>query len=85
VQELSSYGTMGGNGSIDGHAAASLSAPSHKQLFDHPKVYTSEDAPIAGDIGPAHRHGSVAPSLVCLGEAESIGTGAAVGKAYGDR
>jgi hypothetical protein len=84
VQELTSYGTMGGNGSMDGHAAASLSAPSHKQSFDHPKVYASEDASIAGDIGPARRHGSVAPSLVCSGGAGSIGTGAAVGNAYGD-
>jgi transcription factor STE12 len=34
-----SYGTTGGNGSMDGYAAASLSAPSHKQSFDHSTVY----------------------------------------------
>jgi transcription factor STE12 len=72
----SSYGTTGGNGSMDSYAAASLSAPSHKQSFDHPTMYAFEDASIAGDIGPARRHRSVTPSLVRSGGA---GSGAAVG------
>jgi hypothetical protein len=55
-----------GNGT---YVAASLSAPSHKQLFDFSTVYASEDASVAG-------HSGVDP-LVHSGGAESIGTGRA--------
>lgn len=51
----------------DGYSAASLSAPSHKQSFDHSMYAGFEDTSIAGDIGPARRHRSVTPSLVRSG------------------
>lgn len=65
-----SYGTTasGGNGSMDGYSA---SAPSHKQSFDHPTMYTFDDGSITGDIGPARRHRSVTPSIVRAGGAGS--------------
>ena len=63
-------------GSLDGYSAVSLSAPSHKQTFDHQPIYSSagmfDDSSITGDIGPARRHRSVTPSLARAGG--SVGT-----------
>ncbi len=50
-------------GSLDYSAvASSVSAPSHKQSFDHPAMYPAgmfDDSSIPGDIGPARRHRSM--------------------------
>lgn len=69
-----SYGTTasGGNGSMDGYSA---SAPSHKQSFDHPTMYTFDDGSITGDIGPTRRHRSVTPSIVRSGTVPAGGNG----------
>ena len=71
--------TTGGNGSMDGYSAASLSAPSHKQSFDHSMYAAFEDTSIAGDIGPARRHRSVTPSLVRGGGAGNMVGGGPAG------
>jgi len=64
-------------GGTEGYPATSLSAPSHKQTFDHQPIYAPagmfDDSSIAGDIGPARRHRSVTPSLARAGG--SVGTG----------
>ncbi|KAF9523673.1 hypothetical protein CPB83DRAFT_862455 [Crepidotus variabilis] len=51
-------------------AAASMSAPSHKQSFDLNSMYPSGmfDDSIPGGIGPTRRHRSVTPSLNKNGE-----------------
>ncbi|KAF5329611.1 hypothetical protein D9619_009409 [Psilocybe cf. subviscida] len=60
--------SMSSNGSfIDDLSSASLSAPSHKQAFDHATMYPQslllENANLAGGIGPMRRHRSMTPSL----------------------
>ena len=64
----------------DDFASISLSAPSHKQTFDHGALYPSgilenaaahssvAAAAAAGSIGPARRHRSMTPSLIRNGE-----------------
>jgi len=59
----------------DDFASASLSAPSHKQSFDHGGLYAPgllESAvasiPGAGNVGPVRRHRSMTPSLIRNGD-----------------
>jgi len=49
------------------YSAASLSAPSHKQSFDHASLYPPGMMDTGG-VGPARRHRSMTPSLVRNGE-----------------
>jgi transcription factor STE12 len=60
--------SMSSNGSfMDDLSSASMSAPSHKQTFDHATMYPQslllENANLAGGIGPMRRHRSMTPSL----------------------
>ena len=51
--------------------SASLSAPSHKQSFDHSGLYPPgvlEASNAGGNVGPMRRHRSMTPSLVRNGE-----------------
>ncbi|KAF8815250.1 hypothetical protein BYT27DRAFT_7249334 [Phlegmacium glaucopus] len=65
-------------GATDDYSSISLSAPSHKQTFDHGVLYPpgmlenaaahSSAAAAAGGIGPTRRHRSMTPSLIRNGE-----------------
>ncbi|KAF8147834.1 hypothetical protein B0H34DRAFT_833963 [Crassisporium funariophilum] len=65
----STYGT-------DDYSSASLSAPSHKQTFDHAALYppgmlldnTAPTNSSGGNVGPVRRHRSMTPSLIRNGE-----------------
>jgi len=48
--------------------ATSMSAPSHKQAFDHASLYPPGMLESAGGAGPIRRHRSMTPSLIRNGE-----------------
>jgi transcription factor STE12 len=72
-----SYGTSAGD---EYTSLSSLSAPSHKQSFDHAALYphgilenaaahsSAAAAAAAGSIGPVRRHRSMTPSIIRNGE-----------------
>ncbi|KAF8904924.1 STE like transcription factor-domain-containing protein [Mucidula mucida] len=72
---MSSAGTSSsGSGSMygdDDGAYLSMSAPSHKQVFDHASLYPSSSL----DGGPVRRHRSMTPSLIRNGSGDSVGGG----------